>query len=167
MMNREREDASMKKRATLQGKRILAVDDEYDILESIQEVLEGCDVDTAQDYQSALEMLNAKAYDLAVLDIMGVQGYDLLKIAKAKKVRAVMLTSHALSPDNFAKSMGSGADAYLPKNKLAELDVFLEDVLGDDRQKPGVLGKWFDRVKGYYEKKFGPGWLDEYKGSWH
>ena len=72
-----------------------------------------------------------------------------------------------LSPDNFAKSMDGGADAYLPKNKLAELDVFLDDVLNDDRQKPGVLGVWFDRVKGYYEKKFGPGWLDEYKGSWH
>ena len=157
----------MKKRVTLRGKTILAVDDEPDVLESIQEVLEGYDVDTAQDYHSAREMLNSKTYDLAVLDIMGVQGYDLLKIAKEKKVRAVMLTGHALSPDNFAKSMGGGADAYLPKNKLAELDVLLEDILSDDRQKPGVLGKWFDRVKGYYEKKFGPGWLDEYKGSWH
>jgi DNA-binding response OmpR family regulator len=157
----------MKKRVTLKGITLLAVDDEPDILESIQEVLEGCDVDTAMDYGSAMEMLNAKTYDLVVLDIMGVQGYDLLKTAKAKNIRAVMLTSHALSPDNFAKSMGGGADAYLPKDKLAELDVFLEDVLNEDRQKPGVLGKWFDRVKGYYEKKFGPGWLDEYKGSWH
>ncbi len=114
-----------------------------------------------------MELLNAKTYDLAVLDIMGVQGNDLLKTAKAKKIRAVMLTSHALSPDNFANSMGGGADAYLPKNKLAELEVFLEDVLNDDRQEPGVLGMWFDRLKGYYEKKFGPGWFEEYKGSWH
>jgi DNA-binding response OmpR family regulator len=157
----------MNKKITLKGKTILAVDDEPDILESIQEVLEGCTVDTAQDYATALELLNSKTYDLAVLDIMGVQGYDLLKTAKAKKILTVMLTSHALSPDNFAKSMDGGADAYLPKNKLAELDVFLDDVLNDDRQKPGVLGVWFDRVKGYYEKKFGPGWLDEYKGSWH
>lgn len=157
----------MKKRVTLKGKTILAVDDEPDILESIQEVLDGCDVDTAQDYHSAMQMLNAKTYDLAVLDIMGVQGYELLKIAKAKKIRAVMLTSHALSPDNFVKSMDGGADAYLPKNKLAELNVFLEDVLSDDRQKPGVLGIWFDRLKGYYEKKFGPDWLEEHKGSWY
>ena len=157
----------MNKKVTLKGKTILAVDDEPDILESIQEVLEGCDVDTAQDYGSAMGLLNSKTYDLAVLDIMGVRGYDLLKTAKAKKILTVMLTSHALSPDNFAKSMDGGADAYLPKNKLAELDEFLEDVLNDDRQKPGVLGVWFDRVKGYYEKKFGPGWLDEYKGGWH
>lgn len=157
----------MKKTAALKGKKILAVDDEPDILESIEEVLEHCEVDTAKDFNTAKQLLDSETYDLVVLDIMGVQGYDLLKIAKEKKVRAVMLTGHALSPDNFAKSMGGGADAYLPKNKLAELDVLLEDILSDDRQKPGVLGKWFDRVKGYYEKKFGPGWLDEYKGSWH
>ena len=157
----------MKKRVTLRGKTILAVDDEPDILESIEEVLENCDVDTAKDFNTAKQLLNSKTYDLIVLDIMGVQGYDLLEIAREKNSRVVMLTSHALSPDNFAKSMDGGADAYLPKNKLAELDVFLEDVLNDVRQKPGVLGMWFDRVKGYYEKKFGPGWLDEYKGSWH
>ena len=157
----------MKNKVTLKGKKILAVDDEPDILESIEEVLEDCDVDTAKDFKTAKQLLNSKTYDLVVLDIMGVQGYDLLEIAKEKNSRVVMLTSHALSPDNFAKSMDGGAHAYLPKNKLAELDVFLEDVLGDDGQKPGVLGMWFDRLKGYYEKKFGPGWLDEYKGSWH
>ncbi|MDX2451969.1 response regulator [Desulfosarcina sp.] len=157
----------MKNKVTLKGKTILAVDDEPDILESIEEVLENCDVDTANDFNTAKQKLNSKTYDLVVLDIMGVQGYDLLEIAREKNSRVVMLTGHALSPDNFAKSMDGGADAYLPKNKLAELDVFLEDVLGDDRQQPGVLGMWFDRLKGYYEKKFGPGWLDEYKGSWH
>lgn len=151
----------------LQGKRILIVDDEPDILESVQEVLENYAVDTAQDFNTAERMLNSNTYDLAVLDIMGVRGYDLLKIARQKNVPAVMLTSHALSPDNFAKSMEGGADAYLPKDRLSEIDVFLADVLRDGPQKSGVLGMWFNRLKGYYEKKFGPGWLDEYKGSWH
>ena len=50
----------MKKKVTLKGKTILAVDDEPDILESIQDVLEGCHVDTAQDYGSAMELLNSK-----------------------------------------------------------------------------------------------------------
>ncbi|WP_319408597.1 response regulator [uncultured Desulfosarcina sp.] len=148
----------MDKTGLLKDKKILAVDDEPDILESIEEALDGCDVDTAGDFDSAAELLHSKVYDVAVLDIMGVRGYDLLKMAKEKKVRAVMLTNHALSPDDFAKSMRGGADAYLPKNRLSEIDVFLEDVLRDDCQQPGALGMWFDRLKGYYEKRFGPGW---------
>ena len=99
----------------LEGKRVLVVDDEPDILESVEEILENCAVDTAQDFKTAERMLNSITYDLVVLDIMGVQGYDLLKIAKEKNVPAVMLTSHALSPDDFAKSMHGGADAYYPR----------------------------------------------------
>ena len=77
-----------------------------------------------------------------------------------------MLTAHALSPENFAKSMTEGACAYLPKDKLSDIQVFLSDVLGDGCPKQRRLGRWFDRLKGYYENKFGPGWLEEYKGSW-
>lgn len=101
----------MEAKPVLKNKKILVVDDELDILESIQEILVGCKVDAVQDYPTALQKLNANTYDLAVLDIMGVQGYDLLETARKKRVRAVMLTGHALSPDNFAKSMGGGADA--------------------------------------------------------
>ena len=76
----------MKNKVTLKGKKILAVDDEPDILESIEEVLENCDVDTAKDFKTAKQLLNSKTYDLVVLDIMGVQGYDLLKSLEKKIV---------------------------------------------------------------------------------
>ena len=49
------------------------------------EVLEHCDVDTAKDFKTAKQLLNSKTYDLVVLDIMGVQGYDLLEIAREKR----------------------------------------------------------------------------------
>ena len=151
----------------LRGKKVLVVDDEPDILESAEEVLEICDVDTAEDFSSAKTLLEDRDYDLVVLDIMGVNGYELLKIAKDRGFLTVMLTGHALSADNFARSMDEGADAYLPKTKLAEIDTFLEDVLSDDRARTGRMGKWFSRLKSYYENKFGPGWLEEYKGAWH
>ena len=35
---------------------------------------------------------------------MGVAGYDLLKIATQKNLTSVMLTAHALSPENVTKS---------------------------------------------------------------
>ena len=150
----------------LEGKKVLVVDDEPDILDSIEDALNMCDIDTAVDYEEAKQLLKANKYDIAILDIMGVNGYELLAVANDKRIPSVMLTAHALSPDNFAKSMTDGACAYLPKHNLAEIDVLLSDVLEEGCQKSRSLGKWFDRVKGYYEKKFGPGWLEEYKGSW-
>ena len=150
----------------LEGKSILIVDDEPDIVESLKEILDMCDVDAALDAKTAEQLLKSKQYDIAVLDIMGVNGYELLAVANEQNILTVMLTAHALSPENFAKSMNEGACAYLPKHNLAEIDLLLSDVLEDGCKKSRSLGKWFDRLKGYYEKKFGPGWLDEYKGSW-
>jgi DNA-binding response OmpR family regulator len=58
----------------LKGKKILAVDDEIDILETLEEVLDQCDLDTASTYETAKELLETKTYDAAILDIMGVRG---------------------------------------------------------------------------------------------
>jgi DNA-binding NtrC family response regulator len=151
----------------LEGKKVLIVDDEPDVLEALEETLDMCDIDTSTDYETAEQLLKSKKYDVAVLDIMGVNGYELLAVANKKGIPAVMLTAHALSADNFAKSMNDGACAYLPKDRLAEIDVYLTDVLEDGGINKGILGKWFDRLKSYYDNKFGPGWLDEYKGAWH
>ena len=156
----------MTNQAILENKKVLVVDDEPDILESIEEALEHCSVDTADDYETAEQLLKSRAYDIVVLDIMGVNGYELLAVANEQEVPAVMLTAHALSADNFAKSMDEGACAYLPKEKLFDINVFLSDVLSEGTKKCGMLGRWFDRLKEYYENKFGPGWLDEYKGAW-
>ena len=126
-----------------------------------------CHIDTATEYETAKKLLESKYYDIVVLDIMGVNGYELLAVAHKKGIPAVMLTAHAPSADNFAKFMDEGDCAYLPTDRLFEIDVFLTDVLEDSTNNSGVLGKWFDCLKGYHENKFGPGWLDEYKGAWH
>ena len=145
----------------LESKKVLVVDDEPDVLESIEEALAHCRVDTASDYEAAEQKLRSRTYDIVVLDIMGVNGYELLAVANEQKVPAVMLTAHALSADNFTKSLDEGACAYLPKEKLFDLEVFLADVLSEGPKKCGVLGKWFERLKDYYESKFGPGWLEQ------
>ena len=58
----------------LQGKKILVVDDERDILEIMQETLKMCRVVTAANFEDAKELLETQSFDLAVLDIMGVDG---------------------------------------------------------------------------------------------
>ena len=49
----------------IKGKRILAVDDEEDILETIEDILEDAQVDRAMDYASASAKIRKRKYDLA------------------------------------------------------------------------------------------------------
>jgi len=121
------------KESILDGKRILAVDDEPDLLtvleEEILDACPSCQFDKANNYEKADEMLRYGTYDVVVLDIMGVRGFDLLNLAVSRKFPVAMLTAHALSPDALKQSMELGARAYLPKEKLGEIVPFLEDVL--------------------------------------
>ncbi len=96
-------------KSLLDGKKILIVDDEPDVLEVIEEEIlytcPNCPIDKVTDYQTALETLKSTTYDLVVLDIMGVQGFDLLKAAASQKLVVSMLTAHALHPEALKLSI--------------------------------------------------------------
>lgn len=143
----------------LDGKKILIVDDEPDILETLTDLLDMCVTQTAEDFETATSLLEDNTYDMTVLDVMGVNGYELLETANQKEIPSVMLTANALTKDNFDKSMERGARAYVPKDKMFEIDTILEDVFEEKDQPDPKQGKWFDRVKDYFEAKFGAGWL--------
>jgi PleD family two-component response regulator len=51
----------------LKGKKILVVDDEPDVLESLVEILEECDLETASSFESAKELFEKKEFDAAIL----------------------------------------------------------------------------------------------------
>jgi CheY-like chemotaxis protein len=61
----------------LHGKKLLAVDDEADVLEIIKEEFPGSTVITAQEFDGALKLINEDVFDLVILDIMGVNGFEL------------------------------------------------------------------------------------------
>jgi DNA-binding response OmpR family regulator len=84
----------------LKGKQILAVDDEQDLLDHLREVLDehGVEFDSVSAYEEAIQRLASLTYDLVVLDIMGVRGFELLECASAKQIPVIMRTAHALSP---------------------------------------------------------------------
>lgn len=149
-----------KEKEILRGKRVLIVDDEPDILGSLEETLDDCVLDKAETYESARSLLEANRYDAAILDIMGVRGYDLLDLANEKGVPALMLTAHALSPDNLVKSIKEGARAYVPKDKIAEIRTFLQDVF-EETPRRGRLGRWFARLEPFFEEKFGDYWKEK------
>ncbi|MGD8982715.1 MAG: response regulator [Desulfobacteraceae bacterium] len=147
----------------LGGKRILIVDDEPDILESLEELLDMCVIDKAADFETAKELLEKNNYDAAILDIMGVYGYDLLEITTKKDIPTLMLTAHALDPENFVKSIKKGALAYIPKDKISEIETFLEDILEAHEKGMKKLGKWFARLEPFFVKKFGAYWEQKIK----
>ena len=145
----------------LKGKMVLAVDDEPDVLEAIEEELDMCLLNTASDYNTAIQYLVSYTYDIVILDIMGVNGFELLKESVSRGFPTVMLTAHALSPESLKKSIKLGAVSFLPKEKMPELRSYLEDVvLGGG--KP-VWRKLFDRLGNYYNKRFGPDWRERDK----
>jgi len=117
----------------LNGKRILTVDDEADVLSTLEEEILGaapkCKFEKATTYEEAANKLESQTYDVVILDIMGVRGFDLLDLAVKKNLRVAMLTAHALTPEALERSFKMKARAFLPKEMLGDVVPFLEDVL--------------------------------------
>jgi DNA-binding response OmpR family regulator len=150
----------------LKGKKVLIVDDEPDILETLEEILDMCLIDTAPNFEAARKFLDNNTYDIAILDIMGVGGYDLLKLARKKGIPALMLTAHALSPDNLVKSIKGGAESYVPKDRMSEIAIYLSDILKAHEKGIEKHRSWFDRLEPFFDQKFGPDWKEEHKDFW-
>jgi len=150
----------------LAGKRMLIVDDEPDILETLKELLDMCTIDTAPDYETAQKFLKRNPYDAAIFDIMGVNGYDLLEMATEIGIPSLMLTAHALSPEHLVNSLKKGAHSYIPKEKMADIAFYLADLLQTAEKSDLKSRKWYDRIKPYFDKKFGTNWKEEHREFW-
>jgi DNA-binding NtrC family response regulator len=151
---------------SLENKKILIVDDEPDVLDSLEELLDMCSLVRAQSFEEANTLLETREFDIAILDIMGVDGYQLLETAKKNKVVAVMLTAHALSPDNIKKSYLGGACSYIPKEEMINIETFLMDVLTAKKEGKNPWTSWYKRLASFCEKKFGPDWDKDEKEFW-
>jgi CheY-like chemotaxis protein len=153
----------------LQGKRVLIVDDEPDVLDSLTELLSICMIDRASTFEEAKSLLETYSYDVVVLDIMGVKGFELLQIAKEKDIPALMLTAHALNEETLKKSAEEGASYYVPKDEIGKIDVFVADVIeaGEKKRNPWV--KWFERLGPFFHERMnfrGPNWREDHKKFW-
>ena len=142
----------------LKDKKILIVDDEPDVLDTIAEQLDMCRVYKAKDYHTALQLMASFTFDIVILDIMGVNGFELLKHSVNRGFPTVMLTAHALTPEALKKSIKLGAVSFLPKEMMPEIESYLEDVvLGGARS---AWEKVFDKLGSFFSKRFGPDWKE-------
>jgi CheY-like chemotaxis protein len=102
------------------AKSILVVDDEQHFLELLIRILgkRGFKVHTASSGPEALNLLEQKSFDLALLDIrMGpMSGIQLLDKIKKRQpdVKAVMMTAYPTS-ETRGQALEKGASSYLTK----------------------------------------------------
>lgn len=151
----------MTKESILKGKVVLVVDDEPDVLDTVEDMLDMCIIHKAENFKDGHQLLLSYTYDVVILDIMGVDGFELLKISVTKKFPTVMLTAHAVTPDSLKKSIKLGAVTFLPKDKISELQNFLEEAVLDEG-KP-LWQKLFLKMEGYFNDRFGPDWKEKDK----
>jgi DNA-binding NtrC family response regulator len=149
----------MKKNRILENKVVLVVDDEPDILESVEEELYMCIVHKARDFDTASQYLSSYTYDVVVLDIMGVNGFELLKDSVNRGFPTTMLTAHALTPDALKKSIKLGAVFFLPKDKLYELADYLEKIVL--HKETSLWSFFFHKLGDFFNRRFGPDWKEK------
>jgi len=158
------------KDSILKGKIILAVDDEPDVLQVLEEeILQAspkCYFDKATSYVKASEFMASFNYDLVILDIMGVRGYDLLSLAVNRPIPfpVVMLTAHALSPEDLKRSIELGARAYLPKEKLGAIVPFLEDIM--KYEYGPTWRRLLKELEGFFNARWGKYWQKSDEKFW-
>jgi DNA-binding response OmpR family regulator len=150
----------------LKGKHILAVDDEKDILETITDILDESVIDWAWEYQNASKKIKTVKYDLVILDIMGVNGLQLLEESVERGIPTVMLTAQALNPKTLIKSIQKGAISYLPKEKLSELDDLLNSILGALNRNEPTWQLLIENLWDYFNDRWGPGWQERDREFW-
>jgi len=156
----------MKEEDFLRGKKVLVVDDEPDVLDTVEELLGMCETSKAASFEEAKDFMASQHFDIAILDIMGVDGFKLLDIANEKKIIAVMLTAHAFSPENTVKSFKKGAAYFVPKEKIVNIATYLIDILEVAQKGKSFWSKWQERLSEYYIEKFGSTWMDKDKDFW-
>jgi DNA-binding NtrC family response regulator len=146
--------------------RILIVDDEKDVLEVLEGLLAAHEIVKASTFEEARDLLEGHHFDIAILDIMGVDGYKLLEIAGRRKVIPIMLTAHALTPQDTVRSFKEGAAYFVPKEKMGEIGTYLQDVLEAKEKGKSLWSRWLSRFESHYDEKFGKKWRVQDKEFW-
>ncbi len=156
----------MERKNLADGKQLLIVDDEPDVLDTLADLLPNCRVEKAASFEQARLLLETRYFDMAILDIMGVDGYKLLEICTRNDVVAVMLTAAALSVEDTVKSFKAGAAYYVPKDEMGNIETFLNDILEARENAKSPWIRWFERFRPYYTKRFGTDWQNRDKDFW-
>jgi two-component system nitrogen regulation response regulator NtrX len=129
---------------SLTKERILIVDDEKNIVTSLQEILidEGYDIVTAEDGLDALEMVQSEPPDLVLLDIWipGMDGIEVLQAIKTyhPEIEVLVMSGHG-TIDTAVKATKLGAYDFIEKPfSLNQLVLSVEKALKQKGKTDGI-----------------------------
>ena len=115
------------------SKSVLVIDDDRAILRAFTRILQraGFSTETAENGKEALDKIQGRTYDVALIDVVlgDSSGLDLLPKIEARSPRTVkIMITGADSVENRTEACRNGADAYLtkPVNPEMLLNVFQE-----------------------------------------
>jgi DNA-binding NtrC family response regulator len=145
----------------LQGKKILVVDDEPDVLDTAKELLRSSQVITARTFDQARALIASEPFDLVILDIMGVNGFALLEACRANKLPAAMLTAHAINVESLNLAVKLGAVSFIPKEQLHRLPELAAEILEDLAHGQTHWARLFQRLGPFFKEKLGVLWEDD------
>ncbi|MCW8802644.1 MAG: response regulator [Candidatus Bathyarchaeota archaeon] len=135
-----------------QKQKILIVEDDKNIRETIQSILQqsGYETDVAETGQEAEQKIKEKFYNLALLDIKlpDIEGTQLLTKVHASTPNTVkiMVTGYP-SLENSIEALNFGADAYVtkpvkPAKLLNLIKEKLEKQVQDDQMTESKVTDW-------------------------
>jgi DNA-binding response OmpR family regulator len=133
-------------------KRILIVEDEAIMRESLRDWLTDCgyDVDTAEEGEEALNRIDQRDYGIVILDLRlpGKDGVDVLQRARLKRpdLKGIIVTAYPSVP-SAVRTMKEGAIDYLSKPlDLPELERVIEETFKTSRAAPIPVEKALDKM---------------------
>jgi len=119
--------------STLNSKRILAVDDDPDLLDVLEEEILAAHpdlkVEKAVTFSQAIEKMIWVNYDAVILDITSSYGFKLLQLAQSRHLHVGLLTTYPVLPGHPRLSTQMAARAFLSKDRLGDVVSFLDKII--------------------------------------
>jgi len=136
-------------------KKILVIEDDANIRESLVELLEmkSFELISAENGAEGLKLAQDTLPDLIVCDVMmpGMNGYEVVeairKDSRMKNLPFIFLSAKAMDADiDYGKKLG--ANSYLTKPFRAQ-DLFsvVDELLNNNSGGSGIAGKFLDQVE--------------------
>ncbi len=134
------------------GAHILLVEDDRRIRTSLRLVLEdeGNTVDEAESAEAALEVLERRSADVAIVDLMlpGMDGFELCRRLRASNDIAILILTARADSHDVVAGLEAGADDYVVKPAVPkELSARVRALLRRSARSSGPASLVFDDLE--------------------